>query len=549
MSNMKKLEVKWECSADMCVYLQYQRNLKGAAKEILGVDMDKGVRSNMKGKTWEDMIALDEAKEVMEYALNDAKYTYQIWEKLSDQWPEEERQLSRATRRMAYEGVPGGIQRLNDAKNTLLKKKFEAGNALPWYGEIDPDTKKEYVVYSKKALAIECRKRGIEPPKSLAKDSKVLEDWIREHGKKITFVADMQNYNRIVHQLARVNAMIDRLTDEDRISYNLKYWGAEVTGRWSGDSGLNMQNLQRETQMGVNIRSCIQTLPSRRTVISDLANIEPRATAYWVEDTETLQLLRDGVNIYEAHARLTMNWTGGELKKEDPDLYTLAKVRVLQLGYGSGWAKFADTVAAYGQKQILDGDFSRDDELRFQDYAGKYMPAKAAIYSELPVADRRQWVNAFIQVMDFRHKNPKIVNMWKYLDHKLKEASAKGEDFEIEIPSGRNLKYFRCRNEPDGVTCATQKGSIRRTKTYGANIFQNVIQSIARDCFAYQMNRIEDAGHRIILHVHDEVVVETEADKAEETKKEILKLMSEPPEWMKDVPLSAEAIITQEYTK
>ena len=36
--------------------------------------MDKGVRSNMKGKTWEDMIALDESKEVLQYALDDAKY-------------------------------------------------------------------------------------------------------------------------------------------------------------------------------------------------------------------------------------------------------------------------------------------------------------------------------------------------------------------------------------------------------------------------------------------------------------------------------------------
>jgi len=131
----------------------------------------------------------------------------------------------------------------------------------------------------------------------------------------------------------------------------------------------------------------------------------------------------------------------------------------------------------------------------------------------------------------------------------LKESAAEGEDFEIEIPSGRTLKYFRCRNEPDGVTCATQRGSIRRTKTYGANIFQNVIQSIARDCFAYQMNRIEEAGHRIILHVHDEVVVETEADKAEETKAEIIKLMSTGPKWMDGVPLDAEAIITQEYKK
>ena len=230
----------------------------------------------------------------------------------------------------------------------------------------------------------------------------------------------MQNYNRIVLQLARIESMIARLTDEDRISYNLKYWGAEVTGRWSGDSGLNMQNLQRDTQMGVNVRNCVGTKDDS-IIISDLANIEPRMTAFFLEDEETLQLLKDGVNIYEAHARLTMNWEGGELKKEDPDLYTLAKVRVLQLGYGSGWAKFADTVAAYGQKQVLDRSFSREDEIRFQNYAGKYMPTKAALYPELHVSERRQWVNAFIQVMDFRAKNEKLVKTWKALDRLSKK--------------------------------------------------------------------------------------------------------------------------------
>ena len=68
------IKVDWICSADMCVYFQYQRNLKGAAKEILNADMDKEVRENMKGKTWDDMIAMDESKAVLQYALDDAKY-------------------------------------------------------------------------------------------------------------------------------------------------------------------------------------------------------------------------------------------------------------------------------------------------------------------------------------------------------------------------------------------------------------------------------------------------------------------------------------------
>ena len=543
------IKVEWECSADMCVYFQFQRNLKGSAKEILGVEMDKGVRTNMKGKTWDDMIAMDESKAVLQYALDDAKFTYQIWEKHSDKWPEEEKRLSRMTRAMAYEGLPIDVKLMENSINTLEKRLFEAKKALPWYGEIDPDTKKEYVVYSKKALAIECRKVGIEPPKSLAKDSPVLEEWVKENGDKISFVADMQNYNRINMHLKRLRSMQDRLTPDGKMSYNMKYFGADATGRWSGDAGFNVQNLPRESKYGVNIRNCISAGDGNTLIVSDLSQIEPRLTAFLAGDTDFLELVAKGMSPYEAHARQTMGWTGGKLKDEDPELYLLAKVRVLQLGYGSGWSKFAETVAMYGQTQILDQDFSRADELRFQEYAGKYMPGKATLYSQLPTEDRRQWVNAFIQVMDFRDKNPKITRSWKSLDIQLKQCASEGNDFEIPLPSDRVLKYFRCRHEPDGVTCATQKGSIRRVKMYGANLFQNSVQALARDCFGYIMNRLTDAGFKIVLHVHDEVVVEVPEDMAEESKSAIEKIMGNGPEWMRNVPLASEAIITKQYTK
>ena len=284
-------------------------------------------------------------------------------------------------------------------------------------------------------------------------------------------------------------------------------------------------------------------------IVSDLSQIEPRLTAFLAGDTDFLDLIKKGMSPYEAHARQTMGWTGGKLKDEDPELYLLAKVRVLQLGYGSGWSKFAETVAMYGQNQILDQDFSRADELRFQEYAGKYMPGKATLYPQLPTDDRRQWVNAFIQVMDFRDKNQKITRAWKSLDVQLKQTASEGNDFEIPLPSGRVLKYFRCRHEPDGVTCATQKGSIRRTKMYGANLFQNSVQALARDCFGFIMNRLTDAGFKIVLHVHDEVVVEVPESMAEESKSAIEKLMGQPPEWMRNVPIASEAIITKQYTK
>lgn len=543
------IKVNWICTADMCVYFQYQRNLKGSAKEILNADMDKAVRENMKDKTWEDMIAMDESKQVLEYALDDAKYTYQIWEQLYDLWPETERLLSKMTRAMSWDGLPVDVNKLDDGINRLEETLFEAKKALPWYGEIDPDTKKEYVIYSKKAMAIECRKAGVEPPKSLAKDSPALADWIAEHGQKLTFVSAMQNHNRINMHLQRLKSIRDRLTTEDRMSYNLKYFGADATGRWSGDAGFNVQNMPRETKYGVNIRNIITAPEGKTFIVSDLSQIEPRLTAFIAGDMDFLKLIKQGMSPYEAHARQTMGWTGGKLKDEDPELYLLAKVRVLQLGYGSGWHKFAETVKQYGQQQILDQDFSRQDEVRFQNFAGTYQPGKASMYTSLSVEDRRQWVNAFIQVQDFRDKNPKITHQWKSLDRQLKEAAGSGDDFDNEIPSGRRLKYFRCRHETDGVTVATQKGSVRRVKMYGANLFQNAVQATARDCFGHILKNLHEHGFKVVLHVHDEVVVEVDEENALHAKADIQEIMKQGPEWMKDVPLDSEAILTKEYTK
>ena len=366
---------------------------------------------------------------------------------------------------------------------------------------------------------------------------------------KLTFVSAMQNYNRINMHLQRVRSIKDRLTEKDRMSYNMKYFGADATGRWSGDAGFNVQNMPRDKKYGVNIRNLISPKEGKTLVVADLSQIEPRLTAFLAGDTDFLRLVAEGMSPYEAHARQTMGWTGGKLKDEDPELYLLSKVRVLQLGYGSGWFKFAETVKQYGQTQILASSFSRADELRFQNFAKTYQPGKASAYTNLSVEERRQWVNAFIQVQDFRDKNPKITSAWKNLDRQLKAAAGDGDDFKIEIPSGRTLNYFRCRHEPDGVTCATQLGSIRRTKMYGANLFQNSVQSLARDCFGFILKNLYDAAFDVVLHVHDEVVVEVEEKHAEEAKNDIQKFMTEGPEWMKDVPLASEAIITKEYTK
>ena len=84
---------------------------------------------------------------------------------------------------------------------------------------------------------------------------------------------------------------------------------------------------------------------------------------------------------------------------------------------------------------------------------------------------------------------------------------------------------------------------------WGGLVAENASQGLARDIFSDMMVRVASAGHKIVMHVHDELVVEAPADKAEETLADIIKTMSTPPEWIPDIPVSAEGSILRRYEK
>jgi hypothetical protein len=81
----------------------------------------------------------------------------------------------------------------------------------------------------------------------------------------------------------------------------------------------------------LDIRKLFCARPGRKLILSDLSQIEPRILAWLVNDEAMLAGLVAGQSPYDAHARATMNWKGGELKHEDKNLYSLAKPRVLGL--------------------------------------------------------------------------------------------------------------------------------------------------------------------------------------------------------------------------
>lgn len=148
-------------------------------------------------------------------------------------------------------------------------------------------------------------------------------------------------------------------------------------------------------------------------------------------------------------------------------------------------------------------------------------------------------------VDDWRATNPNIVQLWADINtavidtvstRQSTRVAPLGFSLEsgilfIQLPSGRRLTYVKPRlgeNRFDGTSIVYYGGTMGRKwgrlETYGGNLAENSVQAIARDLLTHAMGRVSGAGHKIVMHVHDEIIIETTRD----TVDEICTLMGQP---------------------
>ena len=177
-------------------------------------------------------------------------------------------------------------------------------------------------------------------------------------------------------------------------------------------------------------------------------------------------------------------------------------------------------------------------------------------------------------VQAWRNSNKRIVDLWYALGnaaiHVVETCEpvacrglmlarevdlANNVDFlTIELPSKRKLYYANPKLEQNawGQAALTYDGMDQTTKkwtkldTYGGKLVENVVQAIARDCLGENITRLTELGHDIVMHIHDEVVIETPMDVTVESVCEVLGM---PIEWAKDLLLTADGFETKYYKK
>ena len=86
-----------------------------------------------------------------------------------------------------------------------------------------------------------------------------------------------------------------------------------------------------------------------------------------------------------------------------------------------------------------------------------------------------------------------------------------------------------------------------RIETYGPKLVENIVQAISRDLLAQAMLRLKKSGFNIVMHVHDEVVLEV--SNGQRTIEEVCNIMAIAPDWATGLPLRADGYECNFYKK
>ncbi len=339
-----------------------------------------------------------------------------------------------------------------------------------------------------------------------------------------------------------------------RIHGAFQFYGAGRTGRWAGrliqpqnfprnafeDIALARKMVKSEQwdeiemlygSMNDVFSTLIRTLivpPEGMTfAIADYSAIEARVVAWMADEKWRQDVFAKGGDIYCMSAT-QMFGVPVEKHGQNSHLRKKGKVAELACGYGGG----------VGALRKMGGEQMGLSEKEMDDIVKKWRRSSPHV-----VKLWRELGDAAIEAIDTRLRVK--------CSHGVSFKYAKGILF-MTLPSGRSLAYVQPRFDGRELTYMGMNQTTRkwkRTKTWGGKLTENLIQAIARDCLAVSMTKIQQSGYHIVMHVHDEVIVEVPSKDAEGHLKRIEELMGEPIDWAPGLILTADGFTSEYYRK
>ena len=552
--------VSWYCSAVQAAMLALPRSLEDVGT-VLGLDKQKmkegkeliryfclpckPSKSNQQRQRNLPCHALEKWELFKKYCIRDVEVEKAIRMKL-DRFP-----------------IPGQEQELYQLDQEINDRGIEIDRELVEQAIACESIHKELVTQRAYELT------GLENPNSVVQ----LKAWLGENGVEVSSLSkktvsdliiesegDVKEALRLRLLLAKTSvkkyqAIQRALCRDGRVHGLLQFYGANRTGRWAGRL-VQVQNLPQNHMQDLELaRSLVKkgryedmellydSIPNvlselirtafvpgagNRFIVADFSAIEARVLAWLAGEDWRLEVFRTHGKIYEASAVAMFHVPVEEVTKGSA-LRQKGKISELALGYGGA----AGALISMG---ALDMGI-REEEL-----------------PEL--------------VVTWRSANPHITQFWWDVDAaaiqtvKAKKLTRIGRiRFEyqsgilfVTLPSGRKLSYVKPRLELnkfgrmglvyEGIG---ENGKWSCLETYGPKLTENIVQGTARDLLAEAMIRLRQADFNIVMHVHDEVVLEVPFGTASVT--EICNIMAEQPEWAEGLPLRADGYECSFYKK
>lgn len=342
---------------------------------------------------------------------------------------------------------------------------------------------------------------------------------------------------------------------DGRVHGLLQFYGANRTGRWAGRL-VQVQNLPqnhipdlelarslvKEQQfedldllydstpevLSELIRTAFVPKPGCRFIVADFSAIEARVLAWFAGEQWRLDTFAEGGDIYCASASkmfgvpVVKHGVNGHLRQK-------GKIAELALGYGGA-------VGALTSMGALDMGM-QEEELQ-------------------PLVS--QW----------RNSNPHITKFWWDVDAAAIKAVKERTEVVlgnlcftyrsgilfVTLPSGRKLSYIKPRMTQNrfGRESLSYEGvgeskKWMRIETYGPKLVENIVQATARDLLALAMLRLRNQGFDIVMHIHDEAVLEV--PEGVSGVEEICQIMSDQPDWAAGLPLRTDGYECVFYKK
>lgn len=469
--------------------------------------------------------------------------------------------VEREIRRKLLDYLPDRIEH----EAWVLDQQINARGVL-----VDMNLVNQALVMSEKhkesCMAEAIRLTGLQNPNSVAQ----LKEWLGTETLTKLDVADLlkvsEGDRKRVLQLRqelgkssvkKYEAIRNSVCRDGRVRGLFQFYGANRTGRWAGRL-VQLQNLPQNHIDALDVtrqflidgdmdsidtlydsvpdtlsqllRTALVAPDGKVFAVADFAAIEARVIAWLADEQWRQDVFREGGDIYCAsasqmfHVPVEKHGVNGHLRQK-------GKVAELALGYGGSTGAMVNMGA-------LRMGLTED---------------------ELPDI-----------VTKWREASPKIVKLWKTIEKAAMMAVKYGETTElahgirvwrtakilhIELPSGRRIRYFaphlttnKFGQESLGYQ-AYDNGKWGNAETFGGKLTENVVQAIARDCLRDAMLSVSLRYPDIVMHIHDEMVVEVPEEHAELALKDICAVMGRPISWAPGLLLRADGYTTEYYRK